>query len=115
MTTGDAASERNRSATRLVQQGYERQSAPASRTGYSPQCSHWHFYSSRCLDLGLAKAIRGRATFHHAMARGGKSIWPWLRGGFDLRWLPPAHARYQSKCSTSPVHRHWRLLVSQAV
>jgi len=33
MTTGDAPRERNRSATRLVQQGYERQSAPAFGPG----------------------------------------------------------------------------------
>jgi hypothetical protein len=49
----------------------------------SPRSFSLTFFSScPCLDVGLrvAKAVRGRARFHHIVARGRKSIWPRLRG-----------------------------------
>ena len=41
------------------------------------------FASPPCLNISLrvAKAVRGRARFHHVVAGGRKSIWPRIRGG----------------------------------
>ena len=60
------------------------QSAPASKSRDSTTIIliGVFFSSSPCLDVGLrvAKAVRGRARFHHVVAGGRKSIWPRIRG-----------------------------------
>ena len=59
------------------------QSAPASKTRDFTTIILIDFLSSSpCLDIGLrvAKAVRGRARFHHVVAGGRKSLRPRIRG-----------------------------------
>jgi hypothetical protein len=95
--------------------GQHQLSKPVFRCDHSHRCVP----SSPHLDLGLAKTVRGRAAFHHVMARGRKSVRPRLRGGcvFESPMpLPPVVAcQITSTMIFSPVHRHRGLLVSQAV